>query len=234
MKTSSRSPISRAAVQAAFALLLFCSAAPRTFAVTFDLEDQVATSGFSNPGAYTSLVLNNSGLTMTITRESGARFDVVDATVANWPPSFQTRALDPFFDTSASAFVANFSQTLSGFSLEFGDFDGDGDLLTLNAFSGLNGTGALLGTVSIFWNDDFGAGDPAAVAALTGLSGIQSVTFIGGSSGFPNSLYYDNFIATLDAQGMPEGGNGLMLLGLGLGAVLGIRYFIPLRRLVRA
>ncbi len=64
--------------------------------------------------------------------------------------------VDPFFDTSASAFVANFSSSLSGFSFEFGDFDQDRDTLTLSAYSGLNGTGTLLGTVTVNWNGDFG------------------------------------------------------------------------------
>ena len=172
---------------------------------------------------------------MSLSRQGGSRFDIVDATSATFPSSFATRALDPFFDTSASAFVANFSASLSGFSLEFGDFDGDRDRLTLSAYSGLNGTGTLLGTVTVNWNGDFGAGDPAAIASLSGLSGIQSVVFIGGSSRFfPNSVYYDNFTATLEFNGVPEGGSSLLFLGCGLAGIVFTGRIIFRRRLVPA
>ncbi len=219
MKNSLHSPIGTAIGKAAIvALSLFlAAAAPRASAVTFNLEDQTATSaGGTSPGAYTTLALSNGGLTMSLSRQGGSTFDIVDATSATFPSSFGTRTLDPFSDTSSSAFVANFSSSLSGFSLEFGDFDGDRDRLTLSAYSGLNGTGTLLGTVTVNWNGDFGMGDAAAVASLSGLSGIQSVIFIGGSRSFPNSVYYDNFIATLDATTVPEGGSSVLLLGFGL------------------
>jgi hypothetical protein len=237
MKNSLLSPFNSAIGKAAIvALSLFlAAAAPRASAVTFNLEDQTATSsGATSPGAYTTLALNNSGLMMTLSRQGGSTFDIVDATSATFPSSFATRALDPFSDTSASGFVANFSASLSGFSLEFGDFDGDRDKLTLSAYSGLNGTGTLLGTVTVNWNGDFGAGDPAAIASLSGLSGIQSVVFIGGSSRFfPNSVYYDNFTATLDMTTVPEGGSSLVLLGFGFvglafaGRIISRRHTVP-------
>ena len=224
MKNSPYSPIATALGKAAIVTLsLFLAAsAARASAVTFNLEDQAATSaGGVSPGALTALVLNNGGLTMSLSRQGGSTFDIVDATSATFPSSFGTRALDPFSDTSSSAFVANFSSSLSGFSLEFGDFDGDRDKLTLSAFSGLNGTGTLLGTVTVNWNGDFGMGDAAKVASLSGLSGIQSVVFIGGSkNAFPNSVFYDNFIATLDMTTVPEGGSSVLLLGFGLAGLL--------------
>lgn len=230
METTPFSPIRTAAAVAAF--LLLALAAPRASAITFDFENQVATA---TTGAYSTLALSNSGLTMTLSRQGGSKFDIIDSSGSNFPSSFATRALDPFFDTSASAFVANFSSTLSGFSLEFGDGGQDRDQLTLSAYSGLNGTGTLLGTVTVLWNGNFTTGDPAAVASLSGLSGIQSVVFIGGSRRFfPNSVYYDNFVATLDSQGVPEGGSSLLLLGFGFIGVFVAGRLLALRQPISA
>jgi PEP-CTERM motif len=193
------------ALALAIASVSACLAGTRVNAgmVVYDFENQAATSNggsTGHPGSLTSLSLTTSGLTMTLTRQGGTTFDVVDTTTGfvapqNFPASFGNRSLDPFSsETSSSAFVANFFSAVSSFSLQYGDFGGDSDVGTIQAFSGLNGTGTMLASAT----DTYGAASLPSVIDTFGVTatGIESVVFIAGSTGFPNSVYYDNITVT--------------------------------------
>lgn len=209
-------------------LLVFfflAAATPRIFAVIFDLEDAIPTSHTygPHPGAYVFLRESNSGLTMTLSRQTAPHapwttFDVTNNQFT-MPVSFGYRSLNPFTNSSAKAFIANFSAPLSGFALEFGNFGALGVTysLTLNAYTGLNGTGTLLGSVTVPWSGCLCVGE-SSMASFSGLSGIQSVTFMGGNAEYPNGMYYDNFIATPEST-VPEG-NTFLLLASGLPILL--------------
>ncbi len=190
------------AVVATAAVAVTSIAAVPVHAQTFGFEGQVATnSSGDGPGGYTTLTETQGGVVLTLMREGATRFDVTNFSGV-LPASFGARTLDPFFNSGNSAFIGNFSTTLSGVSIQFGDAGQDTDVFTLQAFSGLNGTGTLLGSTSVNYpgsqsivNGAFGVG------SLSGLSGIQSIRFIGGSSGgFENSVYYDNI--TITQQGV--------------------------------
>ena len=172
---------------------------------TFNFESSATSTGL------TTYTATDSGLTLTLTRP-GSTFDIVGPITA----PFGTRTLSPFAnETSATSFLASFSSTLSSFSLNFGDFGADSDLFTLTAFSGANGTGSVVGTTNV----NYGLGSlPGSIgtASFTG-SPFQSVSFIGGSTGFPNSVYYDNFVATVTGA-VPEPATWAMML-IGFGAI---------------
>ena len=196
----------RAGVVASAMGAMVLGAATRSIAVpvTFDFEDQVATdNNFNPPGALTTLTMIKGGITATMTRAGGKRFDITNATAGGFPlPAGQgDKALSPFFDTTPGAFVVNFSQPLGSVSVLEGDFQpSDADSLSLQAFSGLNGTGTLLGTATNTLPDNTGSGWLFRSLSLSGLAGAQSVVMDGGSPSFPTSVFFDN----LTVNAVPE------------------------------
>lgn len=177
------------------------SAAP----ITFDFESL-------GLGDYTTLSSTVGGVTMTVTRESGLTFSLADTSAFDpaGPAAFGARTLSPFDDTSDSAFIFTFSSAISSFSIQLGDYGGDFDTWSVTGFSGTGGSGTNLGGTSGTWgNGNFGSGDPPQTAALN-QAGMLSVLVIGGSSDFPNSLYYDNVIVDT-ASNVPEAGTLLMI-----------------------
>ena len=206
------------------AVLAFWGAAHPAQAQTFDFESSTATfispPQNSRPGALTSLAITNGGLTFTLFRQNNERFDIVENTgnQAGKPNSYGVNSVDPFFAPGTNGFIANFSSPLQSISLDFGDYGDDADTLTLNAFSGPNGTGTLLATAngSLPANNNF-----AFTTSTIGVAanGIQSITLNGTSSFgtiFTNSVFFDNFRASL----VPEPGSVAMLAGLGVTGVL--------------
>lgn len=171
-------------------------------AVNFDFEDQTATAtsfapGVPRPGALTSLTMTKEAITATITRVGNKRFDIMDATAAGLPygGGRGDNALDSFYDGSVGAFIINFSVPLTAVSMDLGDYQpSDPDLLVLNAFSGLDGTGSLLGAASDSLPDFSGSGWLFRTLSLTGLSGAQSIVVNGGVDSYPNSVFYDNLV----------------------------------------
>lgn len=183
--------------------------------VWFDFEGEASTYvAGARTGSLTSLTMTESGLSVTITRDSGAGFDIVENIAANGqagkPASWGDFSLDPFFnETTNDSFVFDFSQRLTTFSIETGDYGADEDRVTLTAYDGANGAGNVVDTVSVNWNSGF----PLFIT-LTGNGDIQSVVMTGGSASFPNSMFYDN----LHVEVIPV--PGAVLLGaLGLGMV---------------
>ena len=181
-------------------------------AATFTFESATPTALPRN-GALTSYSETNAGLTLTITRPNNA-FDLVSNTgsQAGKPAGWGLVSLDPFVDQTGSPFVADFSSPITNFSVQFGDYGADSvDTLVANFYAGAGGTGALIGTAT----QTFDALTFPDFATLTFSSGapFQSVVFMGGTTDFPHSVFYDNFAA----GGVPEPASwALMIAGFGL------------------
>ena len=199
-------------------LLVFLVALPAAAAiVTFDFESESPTftspPDGSRPGALTTLGITASGLTLTITRESGIAFDLVSntGTQAGKPAGWGTVSLDPFFaESSPTAFILNFSAPITSFSVEAGDYGGDADTLLVQAFSAADLGGSLVDSSSTPYDSSF----TNIITGTAGGGSILSVRLIGGSPDFQNSMFYDNItVDTGGAAGVPEPGTWLLVAG---------------------
>lgn len=184
-------------------------------------------------GAYTSLTFTLNGLTIDITRPGG-KFDLVqntffDATRDQTKPSaWGNKSLDPFNQqTQATPFVVNFSLSVDSVSVMMGDYGDDpNDMLVLKAYSGLNGTGTLLATATDTLPNGGTAFDYRTLSVSS--SGIKSITMIGGTQYFPNSVFYDNITVTFTGGGTTDEGqpgnipepSALTLAAIGLAGLL--------------
>lgn len=166
------------------------------------------TPNYSNPnaapGELTSLVLGLGGATGTLTRTGGLGFDIFDSfpqQMGLFPESWGNKHLSPFANSGASdAFNIDFTGvTVTGVSIEYGDFGGDLGNVRFQAFSGADGTGMLLSDQTQSWSSDFEDGDAAGVFTFSSATAIGSIRFWGemGDFPFPNSLYWDNLMVTL-------------------------------------
>ena len=190
-------------------------AVARADMVTFTFEELALQNNI------TSLVMSAGGLTATLSR-GGSAFVIADWSVlsdAGFPASWGVRTLDPTFNPGTAGFLLNFSQGITGLSIQIGDFGFDEDALTLQLFSGLDGTGTLLGTASLTLpggGDTFSFLTPTVTTATPALS----ARFVGIGGG-NNSVLYDNITATFGAAtAVPEPGTLVLfasgLIGFGL------------------
>ena len=184
--------------------------------VTFTFESLPAQSGL------TTLTLSAGGLTAILTR-SGSVFGISDQTPLvvplNFPTSWGARTLDPFGNSNDnSPFLLNFSQAISGLSIQMGDFGLDEDALSLQLFSGLDGTGTLLGTATATLVPN--GFEFSFLTVSLSSSSARSARLIG-SDGAVNSVFYDNIAVTFTPTSVPEPGTlALMASGLlGLGFI---------------
>lgn len=208
-------------LRTAISLLLVGISMGESAAQNFDFE----TAGTSEPkgasgagGGISSLVQSSGGLVMTITRQNNASFNIVDFSGGSQAPaSWGTRSLDAFFgggQFSTNGFIANFSSAITFFSMQFGDFAiPDVDILTLTAWSGLNGAGSMIAQVIVVQ----GAMLPTFQTAAVSGASFQSVTWSSTTqapNNFPNSLYYDNFVT--QGAAIPDAGSTVLLLSVAL------------------
>src|SRR5262245_66134107 len=137
---------------------------------------------------------------MSVHRVDNANFTIENPRFS--PSDFGSRTLGNFlgpFVAPGTALVVNFSSAITGGSISFGDYNVDDDgMVTLTAFSGLDGGGSSLGTSSVAYTADldidnrFSWGGNAAIRTLTvNAAGIQSLTILAGGP-FPNTLFFDN------------------------------------------
>jgi hypothetical protein len=176
-------------------------AAAQAAPILFDFEAEAPSSNV------TSVALSSGGVTMTITREGGGTFGIQK--VFGFPAAFGTQVLSPFMGNGGSfAFLANLSQPTYLFGLDFGDLADDDDLVTLQAFSGPNQTGALLATETFPYP---GKAFPAVESiSIAGPLPALSLRFFGEAT-VPNTVYFDNF--RLETESVPEPASLLLLAG---------------------
>ena len=206
--------LSRLAVPIALALTLASPAFADT--ASFNFETKSTSSGL------TTLSDTSNGLTMTLTRPGGT-FGISNQsgnTGLGFPVSWGARTLSPFENNSNTGFLADFSAGVTGFGIEWGDYGADADLISIVGYDGVGGTGNIVFSATStlpFTDSTFHSGSFSVSGIPTA---ARSVTFIGGSVNFPNSLYWDNITATFET-GVPEPTSwALMLLGfLGIGSV---------------
>jgi hypothetical protein len=187
----------------------------------FNFEEFAATSGqvIGNTGGYTAITEFDSGMSLATTRSSGSAFDVADLdsfTAINFPLTWNSRALSPFFASATNDwFVGTFSQAIDAVELEMTDFSADSDTVTMEVYAGVNGTGALLATITNFWGLQSGP-SYAAVGWSSNTQTAQSIRFRGGGTAFPQSMFVDNIAAR---AAVPEPAT-IAALGLGVAALI--------------
>lgn len=193
----------------------------------FDFESDPG--NLPNATPYTNYTLSDGTLIGTMSRDSGAGFGVVDTspfvgTDFDFPPSWGSRSLDPFGNTTDDWFVINFNQAIETFSIQFGDFGADVDDIELEGYTGLDGTGDLADSNSFTGYegnmdlDGFGESISIGFALTDQPNNIMSVRFRGGSSIQSQSLYWDNIEINYDAVPEPA-----TITALSLGALALIR-----------
>ena len=143
--------------------------------------------------SYNSLTTTRNGLDITLKRTSNANFDIWDLT-SNEPPvpgGWLTRTLYPFNSPQLNdGFLFSLSKGVKAFSIESGDFaPSDFDELTLTAFDDVNGAGNIISTDSFTYGDQ---GFPIIATLSASSPTIRSVVVTGGSTDYPNSMYWDN------------------------------------------
>lgn len=142
------------------------------------------------------------------TENMGSLFGYVGAPLANQ----QTIQAVTGTSSPPGAIYANFSDTIDYFSAEairlVGTFTYN---VTFNAYSGLNGTGSLLGSVTGTVGDANVTNFESKLFELNNIAGARSIAMISDS----NNTRYDNLTAT--AAPVPEPGEwAMMAAGLGL------------------
>lgn len=179
-------------------------------AQTFDFESSVGG---------TTIVVTDSGLTVTLYRADGGS---IGAFGPIGPASWGMVTLLAY-PTTIPGIIADFSAPVSFASIQSGDYNADDDLIEMTAYAGLGATGAVLDTDSVVYPavKDIGSGDSDVVTLSVSAAGIQSVLFTE-TNAFPDSVYWDNLVVTA-APVVPEPGTLALLAGLGLPALALLR-----------
>lgn len=185
-----------------------------SFGQIFDFESQAGTE--SPTGALTSLSMTDAGLTMVITRQGGTAFDIVENinSQSGKPASWGRMSLTPFINANGGAFILDFSTGIDFFTAEAGDYGADSDVISIEAWSGLGGTGTLIAIAA----PTYGTAAFPTIATGGGLIGGTALSIVlkGGSTDFADSLFWDNIQAT---AAVPEPAS-FAILGIGALALL--------------
>ena len=197
-------------------LALFLLTATSLFAdtLTYNFENQlVQTSSISpnsHPGLLLSVTQTSGTVALVVTRQNADTFDLVD--LSSYVPTWGHYTLDPFHDETAAAdaFVFTFSQAIYSFSVQVGDFGLDSDTETLAAYSGAAGTGSLIASATGNWGTQDLSANPPQTDTISSATPFTSVLVTGGSVQDPNSLYFDNVVASTTP--VPEPAPVLLLL----------------------
>jgi len=178
-----------------------------------DFEDQTATSfNYNYPGSYTSLDITTEGHQVSIYRNNPAfGFDITDNSTmpGDMPAEWGGRSLAPF-GSVVDWMVFNFeTAAINEFSAQLGDLGGDSDTIQWEAYEGLDGTGGLIQTGSLFYGT---ASLPSTYMTAFDVFRLpaRSVRLRGWSSSSPNGMFIDNF----SNQAVPEPAT-MTILGLG-------------------
>ena len=165
----------------AITTLVLIGAVAAANAFTYDFESPAE-------GTYTNLVVSAPGQSLTISRAVG--FGIVDdaSITRNFPESWGERALSGFVGSSPTPIRITFSNVVDSAWIEIGDFGGDQDLLTFQAFDSSNN---VLGTQTFTWNGDIEL-DNGGVELGVVADGIKYIEVKGLSGGTNNSVYFDN------------------------------------------
>lgn len=185
-------------VSIAVATLLASSAAMS--AIVFDFES-AATGNYGASGAFTS-----GGVTMTVTRLDGSAVEV--RSLGGFPASWGRNALSPFLNIPGGAFLLTFSSAFSAISVDTGDIaPSDADVFSLTVGSDVD-------TDSQSGSQGFPFFTTLSLTSLNSTTAILS----GGSTSFPQSVFWDNISIELANQvpvpaTLALAGAGLLLLG---------------------
>lgn len=185
------------------------SVSTASVAILFNFEEQAL-------GSIASVISTQSGVTVTVTAQNGQNLVIQNLQPVGAPPQWLQRTIGNFTSPFGPV-VFNFNQPIFNVSIEFGDYNADDDgTVTLQAFTGVSGTGTLVGTDSEPYPAalDIGLNPTTDFRTLSIVgSGIQSLVFTGGGA-FPGTLLMDNLTVTSTAA-VPEPGS-LVLLGVAL------------------
>jgi hypothetical protein len=170
---------------------------------------------FEGTASGASISQSVDGITATVTKADASNIDV---TGALGPASWGNNSLLAF--DSGADLIINFSVAVTNVSIEWGDFNQDTDENTMQAYAGANGTGALLGSQTVFIpgtlniaDGDVGTADLAVDAA--GILSVRLSSPLSANNPFPMSIFWDNLRVNTQTTPTPEPAT-VLLLGAGL------------------